>query len=282
MTGLTVRKDTGELLFDTSKICYGFVKSGYLVGDGTWYRYIKPYTSTDPDLGSSWIPSPTVVDRVFSFSLSNFRCPIVFLVGPGTLTGTSVSGGVMKFIYTNASTETKYYCFDLMSDNIPGGPYLKTRNEAGEITFNSLQRPLNVVSSLQAPPPPGYVWGNYRDRPYQGGTVTDTTAGAGVASLTFRYSFNLDAGVEYAACLPWSRSARAFGYFVGNYYFGVMEGAYGEVGKVTFMFGPAGATVLGEYQTSSGRPIITMDLLPTDRYPTALVIKTAGYPFPYG
>ena len=178
------------------------------------------------------------------------------------------------------------YCFDLMRNDIPGGPYLKTFNEAGEITFNSLQAPLNVIASMGAPAPTGTD--RYGRRyGYAGGRwelVRRQTANVD-SQAHHLIDIPLSAGVEYAACLPWSRAANAF---LGNaltgvdgIVYGMSEGAFGRSGGISFMFAPAGVT------TQAGTPSNQYSLpgsfegFPVDRSPTALVINTANYPFPY-
>lgn len=285
---LIVRKESGEILFDTTKISYGFVKSGYMTYVERWGRYLKRFINSDPDKGSSWYLG-AAGDEIHGFSVSNARSPIVFLVGPGTLTGTSVSGNTLTFFFTNASTATKCYCFDLMSDNIPGGPYLKTYTEAGVLTFNSLQRPLNVVGSV-TPPSVGPVM------PDGYGGVSNAYAGGWTrlaydsnppqsASYLCGVDIALQEGVEYAAYLPWTRGAGCRYVFDrgGPTAFGVVEGAYGRGGGISFMFGPAGATNNSSFTFGPGfRAAPRWDSVPTDRLPSALVIKTAAYPFPYG
>ena len=178
------------------------------------------------------------------------------------------------------------YCFDLMRNDIPGGLYLKTFNEAGEITFNSLQAPLNVIASMGAPAPTGTD--RYGRRyGYAGGRwelVRRQTANVD-SQAHHLIDIPLSAGVEYAACLPWSRAANAF---LGNaltgvdgIVYGMSEGAFGRSGGISFMFAPAGVT------TQAGTPSNQYSLpgsfegFPVDRSPTALVINTANYPFPY-
>lgn len=285
---LIVTKATGELLFDTTKISYGFVKSGYMVYIDRWMRYRKPFTNTDPDAGSSWTPM-AAGDAIHGFSVSNARSPIVFIVGSGTLTGTSISGGVTTFLYTNASTNTKCYVFDLMSDDIPGGPYLKTWNTEGQITFNSLQRPLNIVASIKPPgigPAVGDGYGGYFNC-YNGGytTFVSDLSIPQAASYLCAIAIQITPGVEYAAYLPWSRACRCDFVFNtgGPTYFGASEGAYGGVGGISFIFGPSGATLNGSFTFGPGyRATARWQNIPTDRLPEALVIETSKYPFPYG
>ncbi|PXX59537.1 hypothetical protein SAMN05660489_04562 [Pseudomonas sp. LAMO17WK12:I10] len=286
---LVVTKDTGELLFDTSKICYGLVKSGNLAYLENWARYYLKSAQLDPSDGANWAPEsdPARGDPAYGFTVTNALSPIVFITGPGCLNGVSRSGSSMTFIYINADANTKFYCFDLMADNIPGSPYLKTRLEDGRISFNSLQPPLNVLAAIQAPAPPAHppAWPDWYGTTYVGGYNVQRRG-----MVSPNYSPALDsrvdiglAGEEYAAYLPWSRSAICLN---GDAQTGltvtVSEGAYGRVGGISFMFGAAGATTIGNTPSGTGTPAgNNFRNIPTDRYPTALVIRTAGLPFPY-
>ncbi|WP_223813489.1 hypothetical protein [Pseudomonas caricapapayae] len=224
---------------------------------------------------------------MFTITVNNPRSPIVFLVGKGCLQGTSISGATMTFHFSAASTATKAYVFDLMADNIAGSPYLKTFTDQAVCTFNSLQPPLNVVAAVQAPAPGAAdAWGR-RAQPYAGGSWQAIRAQT--ASVDFQSHFVVDVpigqGIEYAACLPWSRGASGFidGSLTGvnAKVIGFSEGAYGRTDGISFIFAPAGAT--SSIDLSSNQYSIPGSLanLPLDRYPQALVVPTANLPFPY-
>jgi len=290
---MKVKKDTGELLFDTDLICYGLVKSGYLAYQETWHRRTLRSAQLDPNDGANWYPVTVTYDPVhktdalYGFTLSNAVSPIVFLVGPGCLNGTSLSGGSITFQFSNAGATTKFYCFDLMADNISGSPFLKTRNINGEITFNSLQAPLNVSYAIQAPPPPAPTDGKY-PLTYAGGYVYSLNSGPvneyNWARLISRVDISLQPGVEYAAYLPWSRSVGiidAFPYSTGGSsysQYGGVEGAFGGTGSISFIFGASAGTT----HFTPPAQNTSFFSIPTDRYPVALVIKTENLPFPYG
>lgn len=284
---LVVRKDSGELLFDTSKICYGLVKSGNMVAIETWPRKYLKSAQLDPDNGANWENSFRTGDAMFGFTITNAISPIVFIVGKGCLNGTSVSGGSMTFMYAGGSAATKFYCFDLMADNIAGRPYLKTWNEEGQITFNSLQPPLNVVEAVRAPAPP-----SANDRfgrklnAYAGGRIERIRyqTAAQDAQMHCVVDVGLEAGVDYAAFLPFSRTAVLWntetisGTMLSTC--GVSEGAYGRTGGISFMFANSGGSPIS-YPSASASSPASYTSIPTDRMPTALVIKTSGLPFPY-
>ena len=291
MTQLIVTKDTGELLFDTSKICYGLVKSGNFTYISNWGRRALKSAQLDKNDGASWTATNEIVagdnslDVMHGFTLTNFKSPIVFLVGPGCNVGTKVSGTTMTFYYINASPSTRFYCFDLMDDGIAGGPYLKTYNSSGVITFNSLQPPLNIVATLTPPAPPGTSGFAYAGGTNQMLQTQGTSASGRIIYPRAQcvYTYSLTAGVEYAAHLPW---ARGCGLIIGTdlspiamaSYSGCSEGVYGGVGSVTFQMGTTGGSV---YDTQinavngyiwSGVPALR---------PTALIITTANLPFPF-
>lgn len=287
MPSLVVKKDTGELLFDTSKICYGLVKSGYLLAGDVWQRKVLRSVTNDPDQASSYIDSTRTGDQMFTITVPNARSPIIFLVGKGCLQGTSLSGSTMTFHYSAASTATKAYVFDLMADNIAGSPYLKTFTDQGVCTFNSLQPPVNVVAAVQAPAPGALDGYGRRPQPYAGGSWQP--ARAQTASVDFQCHFNIDialsAGIEYAAFLPWSRAGNGFvsGDLTGvnGKMIGFSEGAYGRTGGISFMFGPAGATNSLDWTGNQYTVPGSMANLLVDRFPQALVIATANLPLPY-
>lgn len=287
MAGLIVRKTDGTVLFDTQYITHGLVKSAYLVADETWPRKYLRGLNLDPDKGSSYDDSFRAGDQMFSITVNNALNPIVFLVGKGTLQGTTRSGNTLKFLYSGASTSTKAYVFDLMSDNVAGNrPWLKTRRADGSVSFNSLQVPLNIIATVQAPGPAAVDQFGKFSGPYAGGSWQVIRRQSASVDPVAHYVVDiaLGGGVEYAAFLNFSRGCA--GYWsdvltgVNPQLVGMSEGAYGGVGGVSFMFGPAGATTDGAYSGAMSSPG-SVAALPTDRYPVALVVATSNLPFPY-
>lgn len=287
MSSLIVTKDTGELLFDTRKICYGLVKSGYLIANETWPRKYLRSSNLDPNHGGSYQDSFRAGDQLFSIGVSNARSPIVFIVGKGCLQGTWRSGDYVAYLYSAADAGTRAYVFDLMADNLPGSPFLKTYTDQGVCTFNSLQPPLNIVATIGAPGPGAPDrFGRY-PAPYAGGwweVIRHQTAAVD-PQAHFVTNIGLAGGVEYAVCLPWSRAGTGFWAQdltgVNGQAIGMSEGAYGRVGGISFIFGPAGATT--QISLASNQYSIPGSIggLPVDRYPQALVVRTANLPFPY-
>jgi len=294
MAYLTATKENGQLLFDTTKISYGLVKSGYMTFQQSWSRRILRSAQLDPTQGGNWTPvnevAQDVGDNLFGFTLANARNPIVFLVGSGTLNGSQRFGNTITFFYSNATSSTKYYCFDLMSDIFPGSPYIKTYTPAGVITFNSLQPPLNVVAQITAPPPDPTTIGGRMIAPYAGGSIQrrqlTVPPDYRYAQADYIYDVPLLAGVEYAAFLPWSRGAGIWDFSAGyqgySAAYAVLEGAYGRVGGMSFMLGASAGTTLSNATAGGGVPAgASYTGLPTDRYPTALIILTSNLPMPF-
>jgi hypothetical protein len=290
MSTIKVWKDSGALLFDTDKITYGLVKSGYMAFQQGWTRRELRSIQLDPNQGGNWFPSQVsgstdLGDGLWGFTVYNANSPIVFIVGSGCLSGTSVVGNATTFFYSNAGVGTKYYCFDLMSDNIAGSPFLKTWDSSGRITFNSLQPVLNVITTVQAPVPGALDrFGRY---------ITTYAGGANrvrqVESPTNRGQVDsyVDIAIgaeEYAAHLPWSRSVGYMDFMTsgGFIQYSGVEGVYGRVGGISFMFGSAPAQPQARPSSVGWALPISFYNLPTDRYPVALVIKTATLPFPFG
>jgi hypothetical protein len=287
-----VSKDNGQLLFDTDLICYGLIKSGYMAFQQSWTRRTLRSAQLDPNDGSNWTASVATsgtagADALYGFTVYNALSPIVFITGSGCQVGSARSGAALTFFYANADSNTKFYCYDLMQDNIPGGPYLKTWTPDRVLTFNSLQPPLNVVGAVQAPGPGGLDrFGRYVTT-YSGGynRHRQSQAEGGVTKVDSVVDIGLSAGVEYAAYLPWSRSVGISDMYGGNVFPHTMysgsEGAYGRVGGISFMFGATGGTTQSYPSTVGYALPYSFFNLPTDRYSVALVITTASLPFPY-
>ncbi|MFJ7792341.1 hypothetical protein [Pseudomonas sp. NPDC096950] len=302
MSNIEVFKDNGQILFDTSLICYGLIKSGNMSLQQYWSRRHLRSAQLDPNDGANWTAVVVVAgngtpaqgsrsDQLWGFTVNNALSPICFITGSGTLIGTSISGGAFTFLYSNASTDTKFYCFDLMSDNLAGTTFIKIYDTTSKITFNSLQPPLNVVGAYQSPAPPAagapdgnkyltYNGGRVQKRQYMGGAPGGSLA----SQMDCIVDVSLSSGVEYAAFLPWSRAATITetqeSTTGGTIQYSVVEGAYGRVGGISFMFGASAGTNEAVPSGVNYAPA-TYKNIPTDRYPTALYIQTANLPFPF-
>lgn len=282
---LIIKDSNSNLLFDTRYVTYGLVSSGYLTLKVYWARRSYKGGNTNPAFGYNWtdtyaMAEPTTYNDVLhGFKLNNAKSPIAFITGGGSLnTITRNSDGSSTFWYTGASESTKFYCFDLMGDNITGGPFLKTRNESNVITFNSLQPPLNIYTTVTAPI--GQPNASRTINPYIGGygTVVDQM---NQRQGTYRYQVDLPLSAgEYAAHCTFSRGCTVeTSIDFRGYTHGMVEGAYGRTNGFSFVFNVAGGT---PYNLNNPPPIqTTFDNLPIGRRPTAIIIDTRPYPFPY-
>lgn len=286
MPSLIVRKQSGVVLFDSKYIVHGLVKSGYLQTDEVWQRKIIRASNVDPNLGSSWVDGGLPGDPMYSITVNNCISPICFIVGKGCLQGTTRSGNTMKFIYSGGDTNTKAYVFDMMQDNLPGTAFLKLRNETGVVTFNSLQVPLNIAYAIQPPGPSAVDRFGRPQSPYDGANwqIIRQQSFSGVPILHSVLDIALTPGIEYAAFLNYSRTCTGYWASTGAnvQIVGMSEGAYGRVGGISFMFGAAGATTTAGPSDVSYSIPASVNNVPTDRYPLALVIPTGNLPFPFG
>ncbi|ENB9666612.1 hypothetical protein ABJB81_005008 [Pseudomonas putida] len=286
--GLKVYKEDETLLFDTGKITYGLLKSGYLSFQVNWPRLDHRSLQLPPDQGSSFSESATV-DAIHGFSVIGAIAPIVFISGSGISCGSSKDGDTTTFYYIGASPSTRFYYFDTMRNTLTGAG-LKCYDENEVITFNSLQRPLNIAAVIQAPPPPAPTMSNGQALygvPFAGASkVGMRFISSGPFYCVARVFIPIGAG-EYAASTTFSRSfgqgrmdsmavpGNPFPAYV--YMQAQMDGAYGATGGIYFMACDAARTTMVQ---STSSPNFYFDL-PTDRYPQALVIKIDSLPFPF-
>lgn len=286
--GLKVYKENGQLLFDTEKITYGLLKSGYLSFQVNWPRLYHRSAQLPPNEGSSYAES-SITDAVHGFSVTGAVAPIVFITGSGISCGSSKSGDTTTFYFIGASPSTKFYYFDTMRNTLNGAG-LKCYDESGVLTFNSLQYPLNIVARINAPPPPTPTVINgiaMYGVPFAGATKQATRfISSGPYYCVARIFIAIGSG-EFAASTTFSRS---FGQGImdnmsspGNPFpaYGSMQahmdGAYGAAGGIYFMACDAARTTM-LYSTTAANSYFD---IPTDRYPQALVIKTDNLPFPF-
>lgn len=292
MAQLRAYRDNGVILFDTNLISYGLSKSGYMVGLQSWTRRLLRSNNLDPNDGASYTPVSVTgfgtanADQLWGFTIYNAISPITFISGSGCLVGTSISGNAMTFLYTNASTSTKFYCFDLMADSV-GAPYLKTYDTTGRITFNSLMPPINIIGSVIAPAPANVdQFGRYLNV-YSGSSTTRITSSYSIPNVSSQINIALSPGVDYAAHLTFARSATVWDTAPNSpsagpiTVYAASEGAYGYVGGITFkMAATAGGSQITPTTNQASVPASWTNI-PTDRYPSALIINTSNYPFPF-
>ncbi|MDT3716204.1 hypothetical protein EON09_06245 [Pseudomonas soli] len=276
------RESDQQLLFDTDLICYGLRKSGYLQFVENWPQKYLRSAQLDPNNGANWTNDPTPKEPIYGISLSSWRSPIVFLVGDGSPCGEMLDSGIKTLLFVGASASTKAYVFDLMTDDGPITGLKCYKENPWELTFNSGQPPLNIIASVQAPGLGRLVSPNYDDRyeAYDGGynSMIGTNGGTTYFQMKSYVDVPVVAG-ELAAAITFTRSAGCNGSFsgAGGFEFGCQEGCGGYNGGVRFMFTVAAATtraIVGSFPYNYWRQI-------PEIFPHALVIKTAGLPFPF-
>ncbi|MDH0300616.1 MULTISPECIES: hypothetical protein [unclassified Pseudomonas] len=280
--GFSSYRQDGSVLYDTSKVSYGLLKSGYLSLVTAWPRLFFRSMQLDPNDPASWYEG--TAEPVYGFSVSGAVAPIVFIAGSGSQCGSSKVGDVTTFYYISATPSTKFYCFDTMRDSGPITGF-KVWREDGVLTFNSNQRPLNIAGVATAPEPGPIVVSdtNYRGTPYVGGVGSwGPISPDGPHNIINRVFVPISGSEEYAAYVNFTRTAGkgpTQGYY--QYLVALQEGAYGVAGGVEFMFCFAARTTNLPAQRAPVRLGALYFDVPTDRYPVALAIKTSGYPFPF-
>lgn len=264
----------GTLQMDTERVTMGLLKSGYLE-----YAY-RAYKLKQPSLNSgSWVPW-TQYDDVHSCGFEAVA-PVIFLHGPGARVYFNRTGNQWTVYFAGASTQTRFYVFDLMRD-VGTGPALITRDPTGRVTFNSRQWPMNVVANVipAGPPPPignPTPPGGRFYPAYVGGTFEILAAQSQYFEwIVSRWHYQMMPGRLYAASLQWSRGALMAG---GEYTYyrawNVIEGAYGNAGSITFWFTTLPGSRIGEeYLTERFYNVPT-------RLSAAQVIDVTDLPFPY-
>lgn len=286
--GMKLWKEDGSLLFDTEKITYGLLKSGNMAFLLNWPRLDYRSANLPPNAPSSYAES-SVVDAIHGFTVEGAIAPIVFIVGTGISCGSSKTGSTTTFYYIGASPSTKYYYFDTMRNSLSGAG-LKCYSEDGTLTFNSLQYPLNIVTTVRAPAPPKPLSQpnlvTY-SVPFEGASRLATRfINTGVFYCVSRVFIPIGSG-EFATATTFSRSfgqgamdnMTAGGTFPArSSQQAHMDGAYGAEGGIYFMSCDAARTTM--YWGAQITYNAYFDI-PTDRYPEALVIRTSNLPFPF-
>ncbi|NNJ15580.1 hypothetical protein CSV86_010185 [Pseudomonas putida CSV86] len=273
------RQQDQQLLFDTDLISYGLRKSGYLQFVGNWPQKYLRSANLDPNNGANWADDTAPREPIYGISLSKWSSPIAFLVGDGSPCGEMLVDGQKTLLFVGASTSTKAYVFDLMSDAGPINGLKCFKENPWELTFNSAQAPLNIIASVEAPPPGAIFANDVRYTAYAGGynQMIGNNGGATYNQMKSCVDVPVTGG-ELAASITFTRSAlcngSAAGY--GGLEYGCQEGAGGYVGGVRFIFTVAAATT----RTSVGSSPINYWRAVPALLPRALVIRTSGLPFP--
>lgn len=269
---LIVRDASGEVLYDTSKSVYGLIKSGPVVYHGLWLRQQGAIANRFSDM-------------IYKFTVDNAVSPIVFTVGDCGKPIESKEGDTHVFYFVGPVQNIKVYCFDVMRP-IFNGAALKTRSEDSEFTFNSLQRPLNVIGSGEPLAPSG-PWSDKNPvNPFiGGGNYLAQAASVRPTPIAGWYAWYRDTpltpNVEYAAHIPWSRgcfSVTYTGLYDDRYASGHAEGCSGRIGGIRHLFwGAPETTYTSVYSTT---PVGCYSLTVAPR-PSCSYIDTAEYPYPF-
>lgn len=279
---VSYREQDQALLFDTDYISYGLKKSGYLTLIGNWPQKYLRSIQLDPNNGGNWDEDSTPKEPIYGISLIKWSSPIAFLVGDGSPCGETLVNGVKTLLFVGASASTKAYVFDLMTDDGPITGLKCYKENPWELTFNSGQPPLNIIASVQAPGLGRLVSSNfdYRYEAYAGGynSLIGTNGGTTYFQMKSYADVPIMAG-ELAAAITFTRSAACNGSNAGagGFEYGCQEGCGGYSGGVRFMFTVAAATTrsnVGSFPYNYWRQIPSI-------FPVALVIRTAGLPFPF-
>lgn len=265
IAALIARTENGEVLYDTSKSIFGLIKSGPVEYHGRWRRYQSIF-----------------YDNIYKFTVEGAISPLVFTVGDCGKPIQSKEGNTYVFYFLGPeSFNIKVYCFDVMAP-IFSGPALKTRNSAGEFTFNSLQRPLNIIGT-NIPPPPSGPWSDKVPvAPLSGGSayvaqyIANPLAGWGA----YGYSVALDPNIEYAAHIPWARGCFSAFPAGGNqtYMGGMSEGCSGYKGGIRHVFYAAPETSYEPVHSTFPTGVYSLVYGPR---PSCSYINTAEYPYPF-
>ncbi|KAF0865940.1 hypothetical protein [Pseudomonas sp. LD120] len=266
--GLIVRTEAGTVLYDTTKLVYGLLKSGPVTYHGTWQRI-------DPSGGASYF-----YDYIYSFRVTNAISPIVFTVGMCNKPFISKEGNDTVFYFAGSVSGVKVYCFDIMA-NVFHGPGLRTRITQGQVSFNSLQNPLNVIGVSTPPAPSGPTSSTVPVQGFYGGYDQVVVYQSGLTQGFYTGSFwsrALNPSIEYAAYIPWSRGCFMTSWNEDVYRYGLHEGCYGFKGGVTHHFGISPETTCGSMHSTT-RPGVTN--LSTSPLPACSYINTAEYPYPF-
>ncbi|AEK81714.1 Hypothetical protein PFL_6271 [Pseudomonas protegens Pf-5] len=267
---LIVRKESEEILYDTSKSVYGLVKSGPVEYHGIW-RKLHPAGG----------PSP-YYDNIYKFTVENCVNPIVYVTGTCGKPFASKEGTSSVFYFAGPVEGIKVYCFDVMAP-IFKGPALKTRDENGGFTFNSLQRPLNIIGT-STPPPPSPPYPNGRVAPFLGGyqvLVLDQPLLPSRAGFRgYFYTVPLNPAKTYAANIPWSRGCWLASQLGRDevWQTGSQEGCSGDTGSITHSFWTSPETTHGTVHSTTPTGWFSLTVNPR---PQCTYIDVSEYPYPF-
>lgn len=287
MPALILRDTSNNVIVDTAYINYGLLSSGYLAYSNTVNGKVMKAINNDPTLASSWQDSPTYLDDLYYFTVTNAVAPIVFLAGQGFGEGITVSGSTYTFMFSGASTSTRIYVFDRMRDG-GTGPVLRVRNTSNVVTFNSRMIPLNIRGAIVAPAVPTTNAPETNPKgpltTYVGGTTIVNTTASGGSKHAMSYIDIATSLSDIAVNITFTRITR---YWPGSssvsaalFPHACSEYAFGNGSYVRFAFKSPAQAYLNNF-TTSGVAYDQFANTPSDFYPTANYVTTANLPIPF-
>lgn len=299
MYGLQAFKEDGTILFDSQYITYGLLKSGPLRAVDVWRRYLLRSLGLNPNDESSWRQTnPHAL--IAGIDVTDSQSPIVFTTGDAVRIGEYVSGNQRTLLFWAADPNCKAYVFDLMRDR-GGKTGMQCFNESGVLTFTTDMPPLNIFATIPSPALDAIIPGtgnlefpNQQHQAYSGGVTEERfnpwNTSAYFPELKSVAQVHSGHNAEVAAYLTFSRGGgvvwRSGGPFVVSgqgasqgYALGSTEGVGGSSNGFVRFFMTPGPTVTASQYTNN--ETFWFDL-PRDRAPTALVVRTSDYPYPFG
>lgn len=295
--GLQAFKEDGSLLFDTENICYGLLKSGPLTAVDYWPRRVLKSADLPPSSESSWRDLDPPRSLISGITVFDSISPIAFIAGEGVRVGDWVNGNQRTLLFWGATPQTKVYIFDLMR-HLGGDTGMQCFDPSGTLTFTTDMPPLNIIQRIESPPLddiiPGTENQNYPNQQYnayRGGVneyvvdAFDNSAGAHLKGSI--YMPTVHSG-EVAALLTFTRAGGvmwSWRYNPGGFpaagpgsLLGTTEGIGGMPnGHVKFFMTPSPTTTASYFSVNT---TLWFDM-PRDRAPSALVIRTSDYPYPF-
>ncbi|TKW65154.1 MAG: hypothetical protein DI616_15620 [Paracoccus denitrificans] len=284
-TGFIGWKEDQSVLYDTNNICYGLHTAGYLSFYTSYGYWVKRSAQLPPYPKNYMLVNFN--QPIYAIAVSNWIAPVVFITGHGSPCGDVVVNGIKYFLFVGASTSTKAYVFDRMTD-VPTTGFKHWRESDGTLIFNGGQPPLNIVQTSVPPPDRAPEFSsaefpNMTDSPYVGSTngwlQNDSWAYGAIVAVP------ITAGVEYAASINFTRQSG----MVRGYGSSGAGGALptGKMSAQEYCVGYNGGVYWGFTVTTGfindiyGNNGSFFYAMPRDRRPSAAVIRTSDYPFPF-
>lgn len=287
-------RDDNTRMFHSDFITYGLRASGYLTHVNTWPRYLLRSAQLDPNNPANYNLT-AAYDPIMGFTVQGTIAPVAFINGPGMYVGSHYENGATTFYYMMANEATRIWVFDTMRNFPTAGLKCFADDANNTLTFNSAMVPLNVVARVNYPAPVMSGVNGFYSQVFPGSSrrwVRYKNAGNSAVTLNSVAFQSLGAG-NFACTSTFTRFF-AQGKMDGNYPDG--EGGSGTP-KLAYVYSMS--AIDGCYGASGGIYLSTNDAprcpmvpnnntgtntwfsIPTNRYPSAIVINIDEYPFPY-